>query len=110
MNTDSLINSVALFFEPSHKPIISRMLVDQIVGLSVSHSARPLLFTASGDGFELDDCYLYSDETEGLELWNTSIPNGKRRIQDALRRDAIVSVWFDVPLATSSCRSEWSFN
>jgi len=109
MNSKRLVESVAYFFKPQREPVVSEALVHSIVELSNSLGARPLLFTALGAGFELDDCCAFSDDTAGLELWENPIPNRKTELLDALRRNTILGIGFDVPLPTARCRSEWSF-
>lgn len=110
MNSTDTIDSAALFFEPQRDAVVTGALVIRIVEAIDADSARPLLFTASGGGFQLDDCYLYSDDANGIELWDTPIPNRKRDLLEALRGGAVTSISFDVPLPTATCRSEWRFS
>ncbi len=110
MNSTDTIDSAALFFEPQREAVVAGALVTRIVEACDVDSARPLLFTASGGGFQLDDCYLYSDDANGIELWDTPIPNRKKELLEALRSGAITSISFNVPLQAAMCRSEWRFN
>jgi hypothetical protein len=110
MNNSIPIDSTALFFEPQREPVVPHDLVVKIVEWSASLCARPLLFTASGAEFKLDDCYVYSDDVTDIMLWETQVPNRKRELIDALKQHAVSSVSFDVPLPTSTCRSQWSYN
>jgi hypothetical protein len=68
----------------------------------------PVLFSASGGGFELDNCYTMDESTKDLFLWGERIPAGGNSLIEACSRKSVDSIGLDSPRANAFARSDWN--
>lgn len=109
MTTRSNAHLAAAFYGSSSRAAapVNPTWLDRIVETLGEHSLSPILFTASGGGFELDDCHLFGQTSERLALWGEEINSHRDALIASLKRGEVVDLTLDVPCATAMDRSEW---
>jgi hypothetical protein len=95
-----------------HHQAIPLTWYERAVQVFNEYRLSPILFTASGGNFELDDCWLLADEGADLYKWGEPEPIVPRRgdLIAALQIGAIYDLGLDTPRADSEDRSEWHAN
>jgi hypothetical protein len=99
VNAAHIITSVALFHNPSEREAIPLAWFDRAIDWIGKYGLEPILFTAGGGPFALDDCFILSDEGEAIYRWGDPQPivPSRRELIDALRDGQIYDLLVDVP-------------
>jgi hypothetical protein len=108
MRSEKNTTSAALFCEPKHR--VPSEWLERATALFAEYDLAPILFTAGGGGFELDDCYVLAESGNDLILWEELLPARCGGLLDALRKDEIYDLVLDSPRAGAPCRSDWRAN
>jgi hypothetical protein len=74
------------------------------------HELSPILFTAGGRDFELDDCFVLADPGGDLWKWGEPIAARRPELVDALQHGLIDYLALDTPRADAKSRSDWHAN
>lgn len=101
-----LTHSVALFGDCQNERTVPASWLTSAVALFQEHDLSPVLFTASGGGFEFDDCYLLGNANERLTKWEEVIVGRQQQLVQALQGNAIAYLGLDSPRADAAQRSE----
>jgi hypothetical protein len=110
MNDQLITASVALYFAPAVGQPIGLDWYERARVVFKEHHLSPVLFTAGGGQFELDDCYVLAERGGDLVMWDELLPARQAELLGELRNGTIESVGLDVPRAGASTRSEWRAN
>lgn len=107
MRSQQMTTSAALFCTFAQDEVIALIWLERAIELFREHSLSPILFTAGGGPFELDDCYALADPGGDLVKWGEVIAARRGDLVDALRNGVIYSLALDVPRAGADDRSDW---
>lgn len=108
MSTDKITTSAALYFEPGQIQSIPLRWFERARAFLVEYSLSPVIFSANGAGFLLDDGYALADR--GCDIVG---PEGyvyaarRDELIDALRRGVIDSLGLDAPHLATGDRENW---
>lgn len=109
MSDSAVITSTALFYPAGSDDPIPYAWFERALGVFEEFKLSPILFTAGGGPFELDDCYLLEDGPGEIYRWGDPVPIRRARESffQALKAQQLYSVRLDAPRADSQDRSEW---
>ncbi len=110
MTSPQMTTSAALFWNSMQGERVPFSWLGPAVELFRAHNLSPILFTAGGGPFELDDCYVLADAGGDLVMWEEPIPARRRELVDALHKREIDSLVLDSPRAGAANRSDWRAN
>jgi hypothetical protein len=99
--------SAALYFDGEQYTEIPFAFFDRAVEIFRGHELSPVLFTAGGGIFELDDCYVLASPGGDLHLWNNTIQARGHQLVEALREGDIEYLAMDSPRQGSRDRMDW---
>ncbi len=107
MRSGQLTTSAALFCDRAHNDAVPMKWFKRAVEIFRERQLSPILFTAGGDKFLLDDCYVLGQPGGDLVKWGESIPACRNQLIDEIKRGAIQHLTLDSPRSDSTSRSEW---
>jgi hypothetical protein len=113
MKPGQITTSVALFYHrESDDDVIPFAWFKRALEVFDEHHLSPIMFTAGGGPFELDDCYRLADGGSKEFRWGDPSPIYSRRsaLVDALQKGTVYYLDLDTPRADGQCRSEWHAN
>jgi hypothetical protein len=110
MTGEERTTSVALYFDRNERDSIPLRLFERAVEIIERFEQSPILFTADGGNFSLDDCYLLAEPGRHITLWGDRILARRQELIDALRDGIIEEIGMDVPRIGAASRSEWYIN
>jgi hypothetical protein len=99
-----------LFFSPDQRRAIPLQWFEKAFGLFASYDLSPVLFTASGQDFLLDDCYLLAERGDYLAEWGEVIVARRGELVNALQNGNIEILGLDSPRPGGRDRSDWRAN
>ena len=108
MSNEQITTSAALYFGPDQGRSVTLCWFERARELLTEHNLSPILFSADGGGFLIDECYVLAQpggdivDDEGYVL---AARGGD--LVDALRNGAIESLGLDSPRSVSGGRSDW---
>lgn len=102
----TLTNSVAIFFKPYPGTTISELWLDRALSIIEPFRLSPILFTAAGGRFALDDCYWLADDGN-IRLFDENISGQRTELAAAIAARQITFLGIDVPCPGCRDRSEW---
>lgn len=110
MNTQQVTTSVALFCEVGEKQqerIVPFAWLEKAAELFHRFTLEPILFTASGGGFEYDDCHVLADAGGDLVRWEQVLAARREDLVMALQGGVVEYLNLDSPRADGAERSDW---
>jgi hypothetical protein len=99
-----------LFCDSKQDQAVPLSWFEKAVELFDEYRLSPILFTAGGGEFELDDCHVLADPGGDLVKWGESITARGRDLVDALQKRVVDSLGLDSPRARADRRSDWRAN
>jgi hypothetical protein len=105
-----LTTSAALFCAGDDELSIPVTWFERAIRLLREYRMSPILFTAGGGDFKLDDCHLLADPGEELIKFEEVIKGRRGELEDALHSGVIYSLHLDTPWADAKWRSQWRAN
>jgi len=112
VSDSAVITSTALFYPAGSDDPIPYAWYERALGVFEEFKLSPIMFTAGGGPFELDDCYLLEDGLGEIYRWGDPVPIRRARssLVKSLKARQLTSVGLDTPRADSQYRSEWRAN
>jgi hypothetical protein len=110
MALQQLTATAALFCNSEPVEPIPPSWLEPAIEFFMKHQLSPILFTASGDEFEYDDCYVFGDSGSDRMLFGEHIAARRNALVEALRRGLINSLGLDSPRVGALYRSDWRAN
>jgi hypothetical protein len=109
MTPGQMTTSATCFFSAKQDDAVSMTWYQRALELFDEYRFAPILFTAAGGGFELDDCHLLADDGNGLYKWGDPEPILPRRLQliNALGTRDISHLSLDAPRDVGTDRQDW---
>jgi hypothetical protein len=107
MTSPQMTTSAALFWNSAQGETVPFSWFERAIELFRAHHLSPILFTAGGGPFELDDCYVLAESGGDLVIWEEAIPARHSVLVEALREGEIYSLGLDSPRAGCLDRSDW---
>jgi hypothetical protein len=109
MTSAQMTTSVVLFFDAKQDQPIPITWYERALKMFDEYHFSPILFTAGGGDFELDDCHLLADGSDELYKWGEPEPIVPRRAElvRALHDGVIYSLCLDTPRADGEDREGW---
>lgn len=107
MSDEVIITSVALYFKSKQGDNIPLRWFERATELFVELNLSPILFTAGGGEFLLDDCYVLADHGHNLTMFDTVIKARKSELVKALKNGEIEDLGLDSPQTRANDREEW---
>ncbi len=97
MTTGQITTSAALFCGAEDGQRVPLRWYEKALDLFRQHQLEPILFTASGGGFEYDDCYVLADAGHDLLKWGEVLPARRHDLVVALQNGVVDSLGLDSP-------------
>ena len=110
MNAGPMINSAALYFAPREYGAIPLNWLERAREFFLQHDLVPILFTAYGGDFLLDDCYVLEGHGGDLAMFGEIIQARGSALIDALRFEKIEDLGLDSPRPEAEDREDWRAN
>jgi hypothetical protein len=107
MNTGSITTSAVLYFLSEQYNFIPLRWLEKAREFFVEQHLSPILFTAYGDGFLFDDCYVLADDGHDLTLFGGTIQARGKELVQALQNERIQDLGLDSPIPDTEYREEW---
>jgi len=107
MNEELITISAAFYFNRKNYKAISERWFERACVFFSEYGLSPVLFTADGGGFFLDDCYVLADPGFDLTIFGEVIRARGRELVDALRNGRIKSLTLDSPRSNAEFREDW---
>ena len=107
MTSRQMTTSAVLFYDSEHRDAVPMGWFERAFRFLSEYGLSPILFTAGGGQFELDDCYVLADPGNGLFKWGEEIPARRSDLLDALREGQIYGLGLDSPRDNALNRSDW---
>lgn len=96
MSSRQITTSAALYFDRAQFQAVPIGWFERVRELFVEHDLAPILFTAGGGDFEVDNCYVLSDDL-AIQLWGEDLPARANELINALHAGTICSLGLDSP-------------
>jgi hypothetical protein len=110
MKREQFTTSVALFSTAENRDPISPRFLERALEFFAAHKLSPVLFTAGGGQFELDDCNVFAARGGELHKWDEVIPARQCELVADLRKGVIYALGLDSPRDCAESRSDWRAN
>jgi hypothetical protein len=109
MTSAQMTTSVVLFFDAKQDQPLPLTWYERALEVFDEYHFSPILFTAGGGDFELDDCHLLADGSNQLYKWGEPEPIVPCRAElvRAIHDGLIHTLSLDTPRANSEDRSDW---
>jgi hypothetical protein len=101
------IASAALHFAAQPSALVPLAFFERARSLLAGYNLSPILFSAGGEEFAVDDCYVFAEAGKDLVKWDERIVARAGDLVDALRRGEIKSLTLDSPRAEAEDRQDW---
>jgi len=110
MSSEQITTSVAIYFKSEQGRSIPLRWFEEARNLFAERNLTPVLFTAEGGDFRLDDCYVLADHGNRLTIFGEVIESRGVELMDALQSGEIVSLGLDSPCSGAENREDWRAN
>lgn len=107
MSVDQIANAAVLFFDATSRDAIPLTWFERVISVFGQFHMAPILFTAEGGSFQLDDCYTLDECGGHIVKWGEQLESRRDLLVDSLKCDQIRSLHLDTPRADAKKRSAW---
>lgn len=107
MKIDQITTSAALFFGCEEPRSIPPLWLERARELFAQYDLSPILFTASGGDFLLDDCYVLAQAGGAMDRWGEVFAARGSDLATALSACVIGYLDLDSPRASADDRGDW---
>jgi len=107
MNEEHITMSAAFYFDRKDYKAIPERWFERACAFFSEYGLSPILFTADGGGFLLDDCYVLAERGWDLTIFGELIEARGRELVDALQNGRIESLSLDSPRSKAEYREDW---
>jgi hypothetical protein len=101
-----MTTSAALFFDAEQFNYVPLSWLERVQRLFVERNLVPVLFTAGGGDFQLDDCYILADSGSEIFLWGERISARGSELTNSLRAGVVSNLQLDSPRCRSTQRDD----
>jgi hypothetical protein len=107
MKVSQFTTAAALFCDFAAKEAIPLEWFKRAIRLFEQYQLSPVLFTARGSGFSLDDCFVVAEPGGGLVKWEEEIAGRRELLVNGLKNNEISSLRLDTSRSDAVDRSDW---
>lgn len=107
MKSPQITTSAALYFRREPRQPVPLRWLEKAQMLFADHNLSPILFTASGGKFLLDDCYVLAGPGGDLVMWGEPVSARGEELTEELRAGIIDGLGLDSPRRDAGSRSNW---
>jgi hypothetical protein len=107
MTQQQITTSAALYFEPQEREAIPLYWFERVRELLAEFDLSPVLFSAEGGGFRIDECYVLAEPGGDLVDEGQVLSARGPELVTALKDGRINSLGLDSPRSVAGGRSDW---
>jgi hypothetical protein len=107
MASERTITSAALYFGHKQSGPVSLRWFERAQEFFADYNLSPVLFTAFGGPFLLDDCYVLTDHGADLVIFGETLAARGNELVEAIRSRKIESLYLNSPEANATNREHW---